>query len=63
MKDTFFNWEEFSGEQRLYFPEEAFEEIFSKSLKKSLTNEKCCGIICLALRRGSVAQLDRATAF
>ena len=28
MKDTFFNWEEFSGEQRLYFPEEAFEEIF-----------------------------------
>lgn len=28
MKDTFFNWEEFSGEQRLNFPEEAFEEIF-----------------------------------
>ena len=28
MKDTFFNWEEFSEEQRLYFPEEAFEEIF-----------------------------------
>ena len=28
MKDTFFDWEEFSEEQRLYFPEEAFEEIF-----------------------------------
>ena len=28
MKDTFFNWGEFSKEKGLDFPEEAFEEIF-----------------------------------
>ena len=36
MKDTFFNWEEFSGEQRLYFPEEAFEEMLQKNREKDI---------------------------